>query len=291
MSRPARTNISRRFFLRFRTPVSLLKRRSSHSVAVKNSSFSWLLFRKFDGFDVFFVSSSLRCYVFVVAQLQPQLRRLTVLLVFVIFSRKISGFDVFRVIVRFVLQLFCRCRSIASTSISFSLTWYVVQRRHEFLHTVLLLTPGSIAHCFFVRFVFSSCRRRSRRRQLQLQANVSFLFVWRIAEAEAAAAAALQAQINAAVVAALAAQAAVPAPVAHVAVKLPDFWVKDPKMWFSQAEAQFRRARITAQTTMYDYVLMKLPEDVGPGFGDWNRSGQAGGVLHFDKGGPDGILW
>jgi hypothetical protein len=33
-------------------------------------------------------------------------------------------------------------------------------------------------------------------------------------------------------------------------------------MWFSQAEAQFRRARITAETTMYDYVLMKLPEDV-----------------------------
>jgi hypothetical protein len=59
----------------------------------------------------------------------------------------------------------------------------------------------------------------------------------------AEAAAALQAQINAAVVAALAAQAAaaVPAPVAHVAVKLPDFWDKDPKMWFSQAEAQFRR--------------------------------------------------
>jgi hypothetical protein len=75
-------------------------------------------------------------------------------------------------------------------------------------------------------------------------------------------AAALQAQINAAVVAALAAQAAAVAPVAHVAVKLPDFWIKDPKMWFSQAEAQFRRSRVTAQTTMYDYVLMKLPEDV-----------------------------
>jgi len=80
----------------------------------------------------------------------------------------------------------------------------------------------------------------------------------------AEAAAALQAQINAAVVAALAAQAAVavPAQVAHVAVKLPEFWVKDPKMWFSQAEAQFRRARITTETTMYDYVLMKLPQDV-----------------------------
>jgi len=80
--------------------------------------------------------------------------------------------------------------------------------------------------------------------------------------ADAEAAAALQAQITAAVVAAQAAQAAAAAPVAHVAVKLPDFWVKDPKMWFSQAEAQFCRAQITAQTTMYDYILMKLPEDV-----------------------------
>ena len=80
----------------------------------------------------------------------------------------------------------------------------------------------------------------------------------------AEAAAALQAQITAAVVAALAAQAAaaIPTQVAHVAVKLPEFWVKDPKMWFSQAEAQFRGARITAETTMYDYVLMKLPQDV-----------------------------
>ena len=78
----------------------------------------------------------------------------------------------------------------------------------------------------------------------------------------AEAAAALQAQITAAVTAALAAQAAAVAPITHVAVKLPDFWVKDPKMWFAQAEAQFRRARVTAETTMYDYILMKLPQDV-----------------------------
>jgi hypothetical protein len=71
----------------------------------------------------------------------------------------------------------------------------------------------------------------------------------------AAAAAALQVQITAAVTAALAAQAAAAASVAHVAVKLPDFWVKDPKMWFSQDEAQFRCARITAETTMYDYII------------------------------------
>jgi HEPN domain-containing protein len=72
----------------------------------------------------------------------------------------------------------------------------------------------------------------------------------------------LQAQIAAAVTTALAAQAAAAAPVAHVAIKLPDFWIKDPKMWFSQAEAQFRHARITAESTMYDYILMKLPQDV-----------------------------
>jgi hypothetical protein len=79
--------------------------------------------------------------------------------------------------------------------------------------------------------------------------------------AEAEAAAALQAQITAAVTAALAAQAAA-APVLHVAVKLPDFWVRDPKMWFSQAEAQFRRGRITMESSKYDHVLMKLPEEV-----------------------------
>ncbi len=47
--------------------------------------------------------------------------------------------------------------------------------------------------------------------------------------ATAEAAAALQRQIATAVNAALAAQATA-APVAHVAFKLPDFWVKDPKM-------------------------------------------------------------
>jgi hypothetical protein len=78
----------------------------------------------------------------------------------------------------------------------------------------------------------------------------------------AEAAAALQLQIDAAVTAALAAQAAAAAPVTHVAVKLPDFWVKDPKMWFSQAEAQFRRSSITLEGTKYDHVLVKLPEDV-----------------------------
>jgi hypothetical protein len=45
-------------------------------------------------------------------------------------------------------------------------------------------------------------------------------------------------------------------------VRLPDFWVSDPNMWFARAEAVFRRARINSSIVRYDYVLMKLPEDV-----------------------------
>jgi len=47
-----------------------------------------------------------------------------------------------------------------------------------------------------------------------------------------------------------------------VAVKLPEFWVRDPDVWFYQAECSFRRARITASHTMYEHVVMKLPEAV-----------------------------
>ncbi len=86
-----------------------------------------------------------------------------------------------------------------------------------------------------------------------------------MAEAAEAAAAEFNARVAIAVAAALAlnqAPAAPPAAVAHVGVKLPDFWVRDPKMWFSQAEAQFRRARIVRSSTMYDHILVKLPEEV-----------------------------
>jgi len=50
--------------------------------------------------------------------------------------------------------------------------------------------------------------------------------------------------------------------VAAVGVKLPEFWTSDPVMWFSQAEAVFRRSNITVSFTKYDHVLMKLPEAV-----------------------------
>ena len=47
-----------------------------------------------------------------------------------------------------------------------------------------------------------------------------------------------------------------------VAVKLPDFWIRDPDVWFYQAECSFRRARITASHTMFEHVVMRLPEAV-----------------------------
>ena len=72
-------------------------------------------------------------------------------------------------------------------------------------------------------------------------------------------------RIAAAVAAALATRAQpapTPAHVNTVAVKLPDFWVADPDMWFFQAEAAFRNARITQSRTKFDHVVMRLPEQV-----------------------------
>jgi hypothetical protein len=38
----------------------------------------------------------------------------------------------------------------------------------------------------------------------------------------------------------------------HVAVKLPEFWTKEPELWFLQAETNFRHAKITCSLTKYD---------------------------------------
>ena len=75
------------------------------------------------------------------------------------------------------------------------------------------------------------------------------------------------AAVNAAIAAAIAAHVAAanpppPAAVNVVGVKLPDFWVTDPDMWFRQAKACFRRSNITVSGTKFDHVLMKLPESV-----------------------------
>ena len=53
-----------------------------------------------------------------------------------------------------------------------------------------------------------------------------------------------------------------------VGVKLPEFWDKTPQAWFRQAEAAFRRSRITEQLTMFDYTVMKLSQETMVAVGD-----------------------
>jgi hypothetical protein len=50
------------------------------------------------------------------------------------------------------------------------------------------------------------------------------------------------------------------AALAHVAVKLPEFWTSDPELWFDQADCVFRQANVTASLTKYDHTLARLPE-------------------------------
>jgi hypothetical protein len=47
-----------------------------------------------------------------------------------------------------------------------------------------------------------------------------------------------------------------------MAVKLPDFWLADPELWFTQEDSMFRRANIKCSLTKYDYCLQKLPYEV-----------------------------
>jgi len=48
----------------------------------------------------------------------------------------------------------------------------------------------------------------------------------------------------------------------NVVVKLPDFRIREPDVWFYQAECSFRRARITSSHTKFEHVVMRLPEAV-----------------------------
>ena len=54
------------------------------------------------------------------------------------------------------------------------------------------------------------------------------------------------------------ASAEAPARVAAVSIKLPPFWPSDPQIWVAQVEAQFATRGITAQRTMFDYIIANL---------------------------------
>ncbi|XP_054709024.1 uncharacterized protein LOC129218727 [Uloborus diversus] len=50
--------------------------------------------------------------------------------------------------------------------------------------------------------------------------------------------------------------------VGHVGVKVPPFWKPDPRIWFLQLEAQFRRAKITSDETKFDLVVSSIEAEI-----------------------------
>ncbi len=53
-----------------------------------------------------------------------------------------------------------------------------------------------------------------------------------------------------------------PAPVTAVSVKLPSFWIDNPRAWFIQADSQFAISNITVSTTKFYHILSSLPKEV-----------------------------
>ena len=46
-----------------------------------------------------------------------------------------------------------------------------------------------------------------------------------------------------------------------VALKLPPFWISQPRVWFQQTEAQFALRKITADETKYFNVVAALDQE------------------------------
>ena len=46
-----------------------------------------------------------------------------------------------------------------------------------------------------------------------------------------------------------------------VSLKLPEFWISHPRVWFQQTEAQFALRQVTADNTKYFYVVAALDQD------------------------------
>ncbi|KAM7314868.1 hypothetical protein ISCGN_004652 [Ixodes scapularis] len=49
---------------------------------------------------------------------------------------------------------------------------------------------------------------------------------------------------------------------AAVNLRLPPFWPKNPRVWFTQVEAQFHLRRITTQLSQFYHVVASLPPNV-----------------------------
>lgn len=50
--------------------------------------------------------------------------------------------------------------------------------------------------------------------------------------------------------------------IANLSIKVPQFWKPDPKIWFVQIEAQFRRSRIVSDQAKFDTVVSSIDADI-----------------------------
>ena len=52
--------------------------------------------------------------------------------------------------------------------------------------------------------------------------------------------------------------------VGSVAIRLPNFWLANPRLWFAHIAANFdgRSPKITTEASKYSYALQALPQDV-----------------------------
>ena len=50
-------------------------------------------------------------------------------------------------------------------------------------------------------------------------------------------------------------------PITESAVKLPRFWLENPRMWFKQVEAQFALQKITADFRKYHHIVAVIDRD------------------------------
>ena len=48
---------------------------------------------------------------------------------------------------------------------------------------------------------------------------------------------------------------------ASVTVKLPEFWPKEPEIWFIQAESQFALRKVVTEDTKYHHVVQALDQE------------------------------
>ena len=57
-------------------------------------------------------------------------------------------------------------------------------------------------------------------------------------------------------------------------VRIPDFWVNNPNIWFLTIEATFEACRINSSRAKYNHAMPKLPEEITVSISDLLETSQ-----------------